>query len=240
MSLVVDARDDPNLSKNGLSNPRYSNVICTLPFSCLRTVDLDDCKLMAGQRNAMRELQYSPSIKIGIQFKSAWWEREPVGIVSGQSYTDRPVRAVVYPSNKPNVKGYPNVNVLIASYNGMQDSQRLGTLMRGRDTPEERILLNLVMKDLSAIHGIDVDKIWDEYVDYHPWDWYSSSLSLGQARCRSPCLYTLNISHILLLTGAFAWFGPGQFSNLYQSITMPASREQRLYFAGDATSSRHG
>jgi monoamine oxidase len=179
LSVTIDCRDDPNLMKNGLLERKYSNIICTLPLSCVRLIDLDGCPLLAGQRNALRELQYSPSIKIGIQFKSAWWEKEPVSIIGGQSYTDRPVRTVVYPSNKPGDGNHPNVSVLIASYNGMQDSQRLGALMRGRDTPEERILLNLVMKDLAIIHGVEVDMLWAQYVDYYPWDWYSSSFSMG-------------------------------------------------------------
>jgi monoamine oxidase len=177
LSLTIDARGDPNLSKNGLTTPKYSNVICTVPLSVLRTVDLDNCQLLAGQKNALRELQYSPSIKVGIQFKTAWWEE--LGIIGGQSYTDRPVRAVVYPSHGP---GEKKTNVLIASYNGMQDSQRLGALMRGRGTSEEQILLNLVMNDLAVIHNKHVDEIWAEYVDYYPWDWYSNGLSLGNTR----------------------------------------------------------
>jgi hypothetical protein len=61
----------------------------------------------------------------------------------------------------------------------MQDSQRLGALMKGRDSSEEKMLLNLLMNDLAVIHGIPIDDIWEEFVDYYPWDWYSSSLSLG-------------------------------------------------------------
>ncbi|KIJ46262.1 hypothetical protein M422DRAFT_778531 [Sphaerobolus stellatus SS14] len=215
--VTVDGRDDPRLANNYTADKKYSNVICTLPLSVLRTVDLDRVHLSANQRNGLRELLYSPSIKIGIQFKTAWWEKKNQ-IIGGQTYTDRPARAVVYPSHGPGLAGSQKSNVLIASYNGMQDSQRLGALMKGRDTPEEKMLLNLIMNDLSVIHGVSLDELWDQFIDYYPWDWYSSSLSLG----------------------AFGWFGPGQFKDIYPHLTLPASVKQRLFFAGDALSANHG
>jgi hypothetical protein len=40
------------------------------------------------------------------------------------------------------------------------------------------------------------------------------------------------------LKGAFAYFGPGQFSNIYQEVTKPAAGGL-LHFAGEATSVNH-
>lgn len=177
ISVTVDGRDDPRLTNNYTVERRYSNVISTLPLSVLRTLDLDKIELSVGQRNALRELLHSPSIKVGIQFKTAWWEK--LGIVGGQSHTDRPIRSVVYPSYEPGIGGEKS-NVLIASYDGSQDSQRLGALMKGSSSVEEKMLLNLIMNDLAVVHGVSIDEIWDQYVDYHAWDWYSSSLSLGK------------------------------------------------------------
>jgi hypothetical protein len=100
--------------------------------------------------------------------------------VGGQSYTDRPSRSIVYPSHGPGLENSQRSNVIIASYNGMQDSQRLGALMRGHDSPEEKILLNLIMKDLSVVHNKPLSELWDEFLDYHAWDWYSHSFALGE------------------------------------------------------------
>ena len=251
ISVTVDGRDDPRLTNNYTVERKYSNVISTLPLSVLRTLDLDNIELSVGQRNALRKLLYSPSIKVGIQFKTAWWEK--LGIVGGQSHTDRPVRSVVYPSYGPGTEGEKS-NVLVASYNGSQDPQRLGPLVKGSSSAEEKILLNLIMDDLAVIHGVSIDEIWDQYVDYYAWDWYSSSLSLGK-------LWKLIAQYVfysLLILGAFPWFGPGmnqnlrnvfslfdayhpgQFKDIYPHITMPASAHQRLFFAGDATSAAHG
>ena len=68
---------------------------------------------------------------------------------------------------------------MIAAYNGMQDSQRLGGLMKGKDSPEESVLLDLVMRDLAAVHQVDVEMLWDEFEDYYPWDFYRDEFQLG-------------------------------------------------------------
>ncbi|GLB43333.1 putative flavin containing amine oxidoreductase [Lyophyllum shimeji] len=200
---------------------KYSNVISTMSLACLRMVDTDRIYLSVAQRAAIRQLTYTPSIKIGLQFKTPWWER--LNIEGGQSSTDRPIRDIVYPSYGPDDShaGWQNwkkSNCMIAAYNGMQDSQRLGGLMKGRGTPEEKVLLDLVMRDLAAVHKVAVQQLWDEYEDYYPWDFYRDQFQLG----------------------AFCQFGPGQFKNTYPHLTQPAGLQQRLHFAGDATSTFHG
>ena len=61
----------------------------------------------------------------------------------------------------------------------MQDSQRLGGLMKGKDTPEESVLLDLAMHDLAAVHEVDVEMLWDEFEDYYPWDFCRDEFQLG-------------------------------------------------------------
>ena len=107
---------------------------------------------------------------------------------------------------------------MIAAYNGMQDAQRLGGLMHGKDSAEEKVLLDLVMRSLAQLHDVDVDDLWNEFEDYHAWDFYRDSFQLG----------------------AFCQFGPSQFKYTYPYITQPAGKKQRIHFAGDATSTFHG
>ena len=137
---------------------KYSHVISTMSFECLCMVDLDHLYLSYGQRNAIRQLTCTPSIKMGLQFKTAWWKE--LGIVGGQSSTDRSISDMVYPSDGPH-ESHPNTtksNCMIAAYNGMKDSRRvsrrLGGLMKGKDTPEER-----VMRDLATVHKVDVEML---------------------------------------------------------------------------------
>ncbi|EIN12605.1 amine oxidase [Punctularia strigosozonata HHB-11173 SS5] len=190
----------------------FGAVICTTPVSTLNLIDLTGCGINENyaQYSAIRELQYGPAIKVGIQFSKNWWE--PLGIVGGQSYTDLPVRTVVYPS-------YPESGTksatLIASYCWTQDAERLGALIEnGKMSP---LLRSLVLKDLATIHGIDVKELEGLVVDSYAFNWL----------------------HNPATQGGFAFFGPQQFSNkTYTELTQPAAQGQ-LYFAGEATSACH-
>ena len=143
-------------------------------------VDLDHLQMTYGQRNAIRQLTHTRSVKIGLQFKTAWWEK--LNIVGGQSSTDRPIRDIVYPSypHDDSHPGKQNSNCIIAAYSGMQNSQRLASLMKGKDSPEESVLLDLVMPcDLAAVHQVDIEMLWDQLEDYYPWDFYRDEFQLG-------------------------------------------------------------
>ena len=96
ISVTFDGRDSPNKRQQVVSTQKYSNVISTMSFACLRMVDLTQAGLNYGQKNAIRDLMYTPSVKIGIQWRRPWWE--DLGIEGGQSSTDMPIRDCVYPS----------------------------------------------------------------------------------------------------------------------------------------------
>ncbi|KAG1738672.1 uncharacterized protein EDB91DRAFT_1138144, partial [Suillus paluster] len=69
------------VSVRGESSPRtYSDVISTIPLPGLQTIDLSGAGFDLMQRNALHKLQYGPSTKVG-----------------GQSFTELPIRIIVYP-----------------------------------------------------------------------------------------------------------------------------------------------
>jgi hypothetical protein len=75
------------------------------------------------------------------------------------------------------------------SCNERQDSQRLGALMRGHDSPEEKILLGLIMKDLAVLHDKSFRELEQQYVDHYAWDWYVDNGALGEhpkRECTNP------------------------------------------------------
>ena len=86
------------ISINGTRSPQsYAAIISTVPLPRLSLMDLTGVNINSnyGQWSAIRELQYGPSIKIGIKFKTPWWETElPQPIHGGQSFTDLPVRTM--------------------------------------------------------------------------------------------------------------------------------------------------
>lgn len=196
----------------GETTPRtYGSVISTLPLPVLRVLDLSRCALNPMQMNALRQLDYGPSIKVGIKFKSQWWTQE-FNIVGGQSFTDRPIRTIVYPSY--GTLEPPLTTVLIASYCWTYDAERTGSLIGTGETFYDAQLKALVLRDLANVHGVDVRRLEEEFVEIFSWDW----------------------NHDPRTMGAFAFFGPGKFEDVYDSLAVPAGN---LYFAGEALSTRH-
>lgn len=184
---------DPNsamkvtvMGNTGKTTLTYSHVISTLPLGCLRAVDISQCHLTSMQSNALRELTSGPSVKVGIQFKSAWWADEnrrdldgqPINIVGGQSSTDRPIRSVIYPSY-----GATQTTVLIASYLWADDALFLGAFIGTSNANAEKQLIDIIMRDLAAVHNVSIGMLYQEYVDHYSFDWSHSPLSMGKHLC---------------------------------------------------------
>ncbi|KAF8435775.1 hypothetical protein L210DRAFT_3648444 [Boletus edulis BED1] len=219
--------DGPSFAKTVVSIPcvtvkvneveikSYSHVISTLPLPVLRTVDLKHAGLSVMQRNALRALDYGPAVKIAVLFKSNWWTTK-LGIVGGQSFTDLPIRTIVYPSY--GVDASPPCKVLIASYSWTSDAYRLSALSALKD---QGVLKDLVLHNLAEAHGrlnteITYEYLKREFVDMDVQDW----------------------NHDAHAMGAYAHFAPGNFQDLYTALNFPAANK-RLHFAGEAISVRH-
>ncbi|VDC00494.1 unnamed protein product [Peniophora sp. CBMAI 1063] len=205
-----------NVTTDYNSTQRFSHVVSTIPLPVMRTLDLTDAGLSPIQLNALRELEYGPAVKIGMQFASAWWTNgttnsgRKLDIVGGQTYTDSLLRTVVYPSYGDPYSG--NTTTLIASYSWTADADRLASLVAG----DQSRLKAVVLRELARIHDVDEAFLREQLIDTFAWSW-----SLDP--------YT---------GGAFAFFGPGQFEDLYTSLTKPAAGGH-LHFAGEALSTRH-
>ncbi|KLO16479.1 hypothetical protein SCHPADRAFT_914035 [Schizopora paradoxa] len=194
------------------SSREYSHVISSIPLGMLRLVDTRACGFSYALNEAVRALRYDGSVKVAIKFTERWWEEAPYNQIGGQSKTDRPTRVVVYPSN--GIGG--REAVLLASYTWSQDAFRFGALTQGKGEPAEKILLDIILRDISDIHNIPIATLKGKVVDYDAWDWYHQEFS----------------------SGAFALFGPGQFRDMYPEVTKPAAGGL-FHFAGEATSANH-
>lgn len=93
---------------------RYSHVINTASLGATQEMDLRALHLDDEQNAAIRLINYDAAMKIGIKFKSRWWQDLPQPIQGGQSLSDLPIRTCVYPSYGVNTPGA--AAVLIASY----------------------------------------------------------------------------------------------------------------------------
>ena len=229
------------LEVEGEKSPReYDAVFNSAPLGAMQRMDLRGLKLNWGTKQAIRSLGYGASCKVGVKFKYRWWVEEPDLAIKkgGVGKTDLPIRNCVYPSynltkedaSDPG-KGEEGKKpgVLLCSYTWSQEAQRIGTLIHplingegGSSTETE--LRALLIDNLARLHSpsnkpAEYERlkklIGDAYIDHFAYDWYND---LGT-------------------TGAFAYFGPGQFGAMYPWI---ANRNDGNHIIiGEAASAHH-
>lgn len=108
--------------ENGQKHSRRCDyVLCTIPFSILRKMELsgfDERKL-----DSIHNTIYCPATKVAFHTQQAFWEQQ--GIKGGASFSGEGVRQTYYPS----VKFNPNSgSVMLASYTIGDDADRLGNM----------------------------------------------------------------------------------------------------------------
>ncbi|KAK2028749.1 hypothetical protein LX32DRAFT_682930 [Colletotrichum zoysiae] len=219
-----------------LEPKRYFTVFNSATLGATSRMDLSNAGLLWDTKQAIRCLNYGASTKVGIKFKTAWWRRSPFNIdKGGLARTDLPLQVCVYPSYNidKDLDPIDKPAVLLVSYTWGQTAQRLATLMasKGQKTNEEILkeeaeLKDVLLRDLAYLHADDpnikksfketLDMVHSEYLEHHAYDWY----------------------HDPHMAGAFAYFGPCQFSKLYPAITKPNAYGQ-LFFVGEAASAHH-
>ena len=228
----------------GEDEPReYHSVFNSAPLGSMQRMDLRGLNLNWGTKQAIRSLSYGASCKIAIRFKSLWWIRALGISKGGVGKTDLPIHFCVYPSynieeagdpSNPKDPGQPGV--LLCSYTWSQEAQRIATLINTRSSSKdpsqreaeekakEEELKELLIDNLAKLHEhIDPEHypysvlhklIKEEYQAHHAYDWYSDPGT----------------------TGAFAYFGPGQFQNMYPWIVRSDGRH---VIVGEAASAHH-
>ncbi|KAI9675575.1 MAG: hypothetical protein M1817_000941 [Caeruleum heppii] len=190
----------------------YHHVINTVPLAAMQVMDMTALELDYGKKLAMRKLNYDPAGKIGMKFKTRWWEHLDQPFKGGQSFSDLPIRRCVYPSYGVNTTDA--AGTMIASYTWGQDSSRLGAYMSTPAAIDH--LIEITLHDLAAMNNVTQAFLESQFLDAHVWSWYNSEFS----------------------GGAFAIFTPGQFSSLLPALLSPAA-EGRMHFAGEALSTGH-
>ncbi|KPM39716.1 hypothetical protein AK830_g6830 [Neonectria ditissima] len=221
-------RTDPTTKKTDVRKEDYFAVLNSTTLPALQRMNLKDAGLLWGTKQAIRSLGYGASCKVAIKFSTPWWQVEPFNInKGGVSRTDLPLRVCVYPSyNISAIEEHwdpKGSSVLLCSYTWGQDAQRIGSLISDDSPNNEEQLKAVLLDNLALLHAnekMPYDKLKtllnDQYETHHAYDWYRDQ----------------NMS------GAFAYFGPGQFSNMWEEIIKPNAFGQ-LYMIGEAASSHH-
>lgn len=160
-----------NFDSSAATNPMdtvFDNVILALPPAAIRSMLTHRPRWSPTKEAAKRAVHFEPLFKLGLRFKTRFWERVHRPSFGGQSITDLPSRWVVYPSNGMGTQG-PGV---LLTYSWMTDANTWLPL-----SDEDRI--DLALKDLAKLFHKEIN-VYDEFIEGKAICW-SSNWSCGDA-----------------------------------------------------------
>jgi monoamine oxidase len=170
MTKIVQHNNQVTIHSKNTESLKQSEMTCdicilTIPFSILQFVEVEPHDSFSHNKwKAIRELHYVTSIKIGLQFKSRFWEEQ--GILGGQTVSDLPIRFSYYPSHGI---GKNETGIIIASYTWEDDSIPWDSL-----NEENRIQQTL--KNLATIHG---PQVYEKFITGVSYSWAQNPYAGG-------------------------------------------------------------
>ncbi|KAF8465990.1 hypothetical protein BDZ91DRAFT_783145 [Kalaharituber pfeilii] len=137
----------------------YDKIILAIPPSAVRMIP-ERPRWSAAKEQALRSMHFENLYKIGLRFKTRWWELVDQPCRGGQSTTDLPIRWIVYPSYGIGEDG-PGVLLL---YSWMTDAGTWTSV-----TFDQRV--NACLTHLSQVYSDSNINIFDEFIaaDDQPW-----------------------------------------------------------------------
>lgn len=187
-------------------------LICTIPFPILGRVETDP-PFSDEKRRAILELGYDSGTKVAVRAKYRFWEKNN-GIYGGASTTDLTTGAIIYPSdNALDEKGEQPRDPAVSDRPGwFLPCYTWGQDARrlGAMAPSERE--KFVINHVAQVHPELREP--GMILQQNSWAWDSYKWC----------------------GGAFAFYQPGQFARMHQTVVAP---EGRIYFAGEHCSHSH-
>ncbi|MDF2653856.1 MAG: amine oxidase [Bacillota bacterium] len=202
--------------KKGDTLEQFDYVICAIPFSTLREVDIKP--FFRNQKmQAIKEYHYMDGQKTLFLCRKRFWEedRDYGRMNGGISVTDLPIQTIIYPPDHIRCKDSESCTpdmpgVLTPSYNLGQDSIR-------QTNQPEALRLQMIKHNVEEVHGLPEGAL-DTLVENQV-----TTIWSGEPWAR----------------GAFAAGYPGQKMRFLHSMTLPEF-EQRVFFAGEHVSTKQG
>ena len=213
----------------------FDFVVCAIPFSTLRTIDINP--LFSGPKmQAIKEVNYIASQKTLMLCTWRFWEAggPEEQIIGGGSYTDLPITTLWYPSDhyrscieqtKCEQRSFPysklnllpkdqkflagKPGVMIASYNYGLDTIRLANL-----SPELRN--EEIKREVEEVHGLPRGYLDRIAIDFK----------------------TMNWNENLWTRGALPFYTPEQ-KRLFSFVMTLPEYDNRVFMAGDQISPVH-
>lgn len=141
----------------------FDAVIVAIPPAALQAItERPTWEFMKEQ--SVRSAHYEPLYKMGIHFRTRFWEHGTRPCFGGQSMTDLRFRWIVYPSNDLGATG----SGVLLLYSWMTDASRWQTLSR-----DERI--KLALHDLQRFFADTKVSVYKEYVEAFDIHWSCQS-----------------------------------------------------------------
>lgn len=194
----------------------FDYCICAIPFSSLRTVELKP-SLSNTKMQAITELRYIDAQKTLFLCNRRFWERNTDygRITGGASFTDLPIQTIIYPRSQSTnsldgTQSKVEPGVIVASYGLGQDATRVGSL-------QDQYRYNLVKRNVEEVHGL-------------PRGFLNTLIEESR---------TLHWNNESNFAGGFAFCLPNQKPLFLYEMQRP-EYNNRLFFAGEHISSKHG
>jgi monoamine oxidase len=194
----------------------FDYVVCALPFSALRTVEIKPY-FSNRKMQAIQELNYIDAHKTLFLCNKRFWERNTDygNMLGGISFTDLPIESIVYPSDHNQCAGEPSCSpeepgVLVASYTLSQNAVRVGGM-------EAAAQYELIRQNVEEVHGLPRGYL-NSIIESNP---------------------TVHWNSEPLYRGALTLSLPEQ-KNLFAYEMQQPEYNNRVYFAGEHVSTKHG
>ena len=193
---------------NATVDVTFDKVVMAIPPPALRMIT--NRPAWSRQKElAIRSMHFESLYKMGLRFKTRFWERVgPTPCRGGQSTTDLPIRWIVYPSNGIGDDG-PGVLLV---YSWMSDADLWSPL-----TPDQR--RDLALANLAEVYNGKIDSKDGSVINVYDLIMATSDTVWSARNC----------------TGD-AKFLPGQFLSRFEPARQP---EGNIFFAGEHLSRHH-
>jgi monoamine oxidase len=220
----------------------YDFVLCTIPFSVMRRIDLEN--LSYGKMCAIRGMTYANSTKVALDCKERFWQKGPKPIFGGSSTSDHIQRQTYYPMDHlPVTQPLPRQALRAAASEG----ERYRRPSIHTTTPQPAPEAAMMKKKIAPMPGAMLGAYcWDQ-----------DALRLGALSDNEraevviqnvsrfhPELREYVVDHASVEWGTYRWTAgafvmlkPGELERLYPDAIRP---DGRLYFAGEHCSTDQG
>lgn len=158
-----------SLSCNGAETRVFDKVIMAVPLPALQNIS-NRPRWSPAKEQAIRRTYYEPLYKMGLHFRTRFWEKVQRPCFGGQSTTDLRIRWIIYPSHDLGAQG----SGVLLIYCWMTDAARWGAM-----SFKERV--ELALHDLGVFFAANGEmvNIRKEFIQAFDMVWSSDSSTGG-------------------------------------------------------------